>query len=113
MAYDAGLRVVAMQLLQKLVEACLLLRSTRIGSLSSSANAALVADAERAAVVASGVGSTNSLRKNWNEVAVTANIPVIRWLTEFRIACCNEIIYREISFAGCCGAVNNLIKSFG
>jgi hypothetical protein len=113
MADDAGLRVVAMQLLQELVEGCLLLWSTRIGSLSTSANAALVADAERAAVVASGVGSTNSLGKDWDEIAVTANIPVIRWLTEFRIACCNEVIYREITVAARGGAVNHIIKSFG
>ena len=46
MAYDAGLRVVAMQLLQELVEGCFLLRSTRIGSLTTSANAAFVTDAE-------------------------------------------------------------------
>ena len=46
MAYDSGLRVVAMQLLQELVEGCFLLRSTRIGSLTTSANAAFVAYAE-------------------------------------------------------------------
>ena len=46
MAYDAGLRIVAMQLLQELVEGVLLLWSASIGSLSTSANAALVADAK-------------------------------------------------------------------
>ncbi len=46
MADDAGQRVVAMQLLQELVEGCFLLRSTRIGSLTTSANAAFVAYAE-------------------------------------------------------------------
>jgi hypothetical protein len=46
MADDAGLRIVAVQLFQKLVESVLLLWSASIGSLSTSANAALVADAK-------------------------------------------------------------------
>ena len=46
MAYDAGLRVVAMQLLQELVEGCLLLRSTGIGIFAFDIDAALVTDAE-------------------------------------------------------------------
>ncbi len=46
MADDAGLRVVAMQLLQELVEGCLLLRSTSIGIFAFDIDAALVTDAE-------------------------------------------------------------------
>ena len=46
MAYDAGLRIVAVQLLQELVESVLLLWSASISSLSTSANAAFVTDAE-------------------------------------------------------------------
>ena len=106
MADDAGLRVVAMQLLQELVEGCFLLRSTSIGSLSTSGNAAFVAYAERAAVVASDVGSANSLRQDWDEIAVTAHIPMVRWLAELRFACCNKVIYREITVAARSGAVN-------
>ena len=93
MAYDAGQGIVAVQLLQEFVESMLLLWSASIGSLSTSANAAFVAYAERAAVVASGVGSSNSLWQDWDEIAVTANIPVVTGLAELCVACCYKIIY--------------------
>jgi hypothetical protein len=46
MAYDAGLGIVTVQLLQELIEGVLLLWSASIGSLPTSGNAALVTDSE-------------------------------------------------------------------
>ena len=106
MAYDAGLGIVAVQLLQEFVESMLLLWSASIGSLSTSANAAFVAYAERAAVVASGVGSADCLRQGGDDVAIAAHIPVVTGLAEFCFASCNEIVYRKITVAPSGGAVN-------
>ena len=61
-AYDAGLGVVAVERLQELVERGLLLGGTGVGVLALGTDAAFVTDAERTAVVASGMGTTHGLR---------------------------------------------------
>jgi hypothetical protein len=60
-AYDASLGVVAVERLQELVERGLLLRSTGVGVLTCGTDAAFVTDAERAAVVATGMGTSHGL----------------------------------------------------
>ena len=58
-AYDAGLGVVAVEQLQELVERCLLLRGAGIVVFTLGIDAAFVTDAERTAVVASGMSTSH------------------------------------------------------
>ena len=60
-AYDAGLGVVAVERLQELVERGLLLGGTGVGVLALGTDAAFVTDAERTAVVASGMSTPHRL----------------------------------------------------
>jgi hypothetical protein len=59
MAYDASLRVIIVQLLQELVERCLLLQGAGVVVFTSGVDTAFVTDADGATVVASGMGSTH------------------------------------------------------
>ena len=58
-AYDARLRIVAVERLQELIKRGLLLWGTGIGVLAIGTDAAFVTDAERTAVVASGMGTSH------------------------------------------------------
>ena len=58
MAYDASLRVIPVQLLQELVERCLLLQGAGVVVFTSGVDTAFVTDADGATIVASGMGST-------------------------------------------------------
>ena len=52
----------------------------------------LVADAQRTAVVTSGVSATDCLGQDWDEVAVAADVPVVRGLAELGVAGGNQVL---------------------
>ena len=62
MAYDEGLRVAAVEVLEKSPEGSLLLCRSRVGGLTADVEPALVADAYRVGVVVQAVGTDHKLR---------------------------------------------------
>ena len=96
---DAGLGVVASQLLQQCVERGLLLRGASVVVFTSCVHTALVADAQRAAVVASSMSATNALGQYRHQVAIAADVPVVAGLTELGDAYGHQVLDREVAVA--------------
>ena len=99
MTDDASFGIVAVERLQELEEGGLLLGSASVGFASMGIYTALVTDAQRTAVVTSGVSATDSLGQNRNQVAVAANVPVVTGLTELGFACGSKVLDREVAVA--------------
>ena len=76
-AYDQGLRVAAVQVLEQRAERCLLRLCTRVIGLTSNIQPALVADAYRVGVVVQAVGTDEILRAARFDRSVTTDDVVI------------------------------------
>ena len=76
-----------------------MLGSASVGLAALGVYTALVADAQRTAVVTSGVSATDRLGQDWDEVAVAADVPVVRGLAELGDACGSEVLDGEVPVA--------------
>ena len=102
MAYYAGLGVVAAQRLQEFCQRCLLLWSAGVGFPPLGVNAALVAYSDGTVVVTRGMSTANVLGQDGEEVAVSANIPVVTGLSEALYARILQRFYGEVAIAARC-----------
>lgn len=104
-ADDAGLGVIVVQIGQQFVERAFLWLGTGVGWLTLRVETALIADAERTVVVASGMNALYGLRQDRDDLAAAAHIVVVAWLSEADHARVNEGVDTERAVAPCGGAV--------
>ena len=81
-AYDTGLGILFVQLLQKLVERMFLQFGARVGGNAMFVKTAFVAYCYRTVVVAYGMNTTNTLRQGRDDTSIAAHVIVIRYLAE-------------------------------
>ena len=104
---DAGTGIVLMERLQQLKQGMLLSRRTGVDLAALWIQASFVADAERTAVVASGMNTSNGLGQDGNNVAIATDIVVVGGLTEAGFARSNQFLDRELAVAARSGAVDD------
>ena len=75
--------------------------------LASGIDTALVTDANRTVVVVSGVGAACRFWQKGDDIAIHTDVIVIRNLTVFRLACCNQVLHTVWAVAARGGAVYN------
>ena len=105
-ADDAGLGVIVAQIGQQFVERAFLWLGAGVGRLTLRIETALIADAERTVVVASGMNALYGLRQDRDDLAAATHIVVVAWLSEARHARVDKGINTERAVAPCGGAVN-------
>ena len=79
MAYDEGLRVAAVQILEEYPEGSLLLGCAGVGGLTADVEPALVADAYRVGIVVQAVGTDHPFRPSWLNLSVTTDHVMISY----------------------------------
>lgn len=94
-AYDVGLRVILVELLQEFEQGVLLQLGTRVGVCAMFVKASFVTDCYRAVVIAHGMYTLYTFGQNGNDVAIALYVIVIRGLAESLLAGVDEAIDSE------------------
>ena len=101
-AEDAGIGIVAGEILQQLVEGVFLGVGTGVGSNALLIQAALINDTQTTVVVVSGMDALDALGQQRNNISVTTDIVVVTTLTIFGHAAGYQVLHAEgtVAFVG-------------
>ena len=106
-AEDAGIGVLGGEVFQQLVEGVLLGLGASVGWMAVLIKTALIDYAQRTVVVMAGMDALDGLGQQRDDIAIAADIVMVRALTILGLAAGNEVLDTEGLVAGVGHAVND------